>query len=155
MDAVESWTKFARFKFFKVSMQEMTISCDGDTWTIFTSTTLKNMTKTFKVAPQQNWYLCEWVFDKVVKMTCFDHTCLRHTLLRDFLLETCSSVNCNLIPQAGSRVWREDRGYARCEDSCCLRGGKAGHRGEGNNISHHHWSCACTLHCCMVLIWLL
>ena len=33
----------------QVSMQEMTISCDGETWTIFTSTTLKNMTKVFKV----------------------------------------------------------------------------------------------------------
>ena len=46
--------KICHVKFFKVSMQEMTISCDGDTWTIFTSTTLKNMTKTFKVVPQQN-----------------------------------------------------------------------------------------------------
>ena len=46
--------KICQVKFFKVSMQEMTISCDGDTWTIFTSTTLKNMTKTFKVVPQQN-----------------------------------------------------------------------------------------------------
>ena len=33
----------------QVSMQEMTISCEGETWTIFTSTTLKNMTKVFKV----------------------------------------------------------------------------------------------------------
>ena len=62
--------KICQVKFFKVSMQEMTISCDGDTWTIFTSTTLKNMTKTFKVVPQQNRYLCEWAFDQVLKMTC-------------------------------------------------------------------------------------
>ena len=33
-------------------MQEMTISCEGETWTIFTSTTLKNMTKVFKLGEE-------------------------------------------------------------------------------------------------------
>merc|ERR1711934_1293268 len=36
----------------QVSMQEMTWACDGETWTIFTSTTLKNMTKVFKLGEE-------------------------------------------------------------------------------------------------------
>ena len=33
----------------QASMQEMTIAVDGDAWTIVTSTTLKSMSKAFKV----------------------------------------------------------------------------------------------------------
>ena len=36
----------------QASMQEMTISVEGDFWTIVTSTTIKSMTKAFKVGGQ-------------------------------------------------------------------------------------------------------
>ena len=36
----------------QASMQEMTITVEGDSWTIVTSTTIKSMTKAFKVGGQ-------------------------------------------------------------------------------------------------------
>ena len=36
----------------QASMQEMTITVEGDSWTIVTSTTIKSMTKAFKVGEQ-------------------------------------------------------------------------------------------------------